>query len=533
VGVEDNFFDLGGDSILTIQIISRAAQLGLRFTSKQLFQFQTIAELAKVADIGTTARMDSPDAGYAPLTPIQHWFFEQPFVDRNCFYQAMLFEIAQPLEKELVERSLAAIVAHHGALRLRFTRSESQWRQNIVADERAELLRAYDLSTLSQKEQTAAMLRVAEEVGRSFRLDEGPLVRAALFELGEARLQRLLVAIHHLAVDGVSWRILQEDLASACEQATGKQITFPPRTTSWKSWSAQLTQFAAGEASRKEIVYWRQQVSGEVVPLPWKLHGENTVSALRSVHVELSVEDTGRLLHELPKQHRAQMQEGLLAALISAFSSRMKGYLSLAIEGHGREDVLEGVDLSRTVGWFTSMYPVRLPVRRMEIAEQLGQAKEVLRAVPRHGIGYGLLRYLSPEREVREALAVCEPRVSFNYLGQFHPNSRSAFMRPVTDGPGPLRGGIDPLAQRQHDLSIETNIANGVLHCMFHYSANQFSDEDIERLAQDFVAGLRELLTLSDDSALTAVDFMAARMSADDFKNLLPKLGRSVSGSAK
>ena len=534
VGVEDNFFDLGGDSILTIQIISRAAQLGLRFTSKQLFQFQTIAELAKVVNIESTARMDSPDTGCAPLTPIQHWFFEQPFVDRNCFYQAMLFEISQPLEKELVERSLAAIVAHHGALRLRFTPSESQWRQNVVADERAELVRAYDLSALPQEQQTAAMVRVAEEVGRSFRLDEGPLVRAALFELGEARLQRLFVAIHHLAVDGVSWRILQEDLASACEQATtGGQMAFPPRTTSWKSWSEQLTQFAAGEALRREIAYWRQQVSGEVVPLPWKHHGENTVSALQSVHVELSVEDTGRLLHELPKRHRTQVQEGLLAALIFAFSSRMKGDLLLAIEGHGREDVLEGVDLSRTVGWFTSMYPVRLPVRRMEIAGQLGKAKEVLRAVHRNGIGYGLLRYLSPEREAQEALAVCEPRVSFNYLGQFQPNGRSALLRPIADGAGPLRGGMDPLARRQHDLSIESNIANGALRCTFQYSSDQFSDEDIEQLAQDFVAGLRELLTLSDSSALTAVDFMAARMSADDFKNLLPKLGRSVSGSAR
>ena len=258
VGRHDNFFALGGDSILCIQVVARAHQAGLQLTPKQLFQHQSIAELAAVAGTGPqVAAEQGVVSGPVPLTPIQRWFFEQGLPAPQHFNQAFLLEVGSELEPKWVRRVVRQLLVHHDALRLRFTPEGSGWRQVQAGLEETVPFAVVDLSELGVEEQPAALEGVAAEQQGSLDLSSGPLLRVVLFKLGAQRPGRLLLVIHHLAVDGVSWRVLLEDFQRAYQQLRwGQALQLPPKTTAFKAWAERLWGYGRSEAVREELDYW-------------------------------------------------------------------------------------------------------------------------------------------------------------------------------------------------------------------------------------------------------------------------------------
>ncbi|MEG4330816.1 amino acid adenylation domain-containing protein [Microcoleus sp. AT9_A2] len=528
VGIDDNFFELGGDSILSIQVISQANRAGLRLTPKQLFQHQTIAQLAAVADTTGTQQLEQGlIIGDVPLTPIQHWFFEQNLSDPHHWNQAVLFELRQPLEPALIESVLQELLKHHDALRLRFVRGESGWLQNLANPDEVAAFTCIDLSSLPPEEQEAAFQTAATQLQASLNLSEGPLLRAALFDMGKHQPNRLLLAIHHLAVDGVSWRILIEDFQTAYGQISRDEtVALPPKTTSFKQWAERLHEWARSPELQAEFDYWfalsHQPTSRLPVDFPT---AANLVASEKTVSVALSVEETKLLLQEVPAAYRTQINDVLLTALGQAFE-RWTGNNSLLLdlEGHGREDIFEGVDLSRTIGWFTSVFPVLLNLKKpADLGAAIKSVKEQLRAVPNRGVGCGVLEYLNPEN-VKNLHKLPQAEVSFNYLGQFDQVLPKSSLFMLSSEPvGPLRS---PRGNRRYLLEINGFVASNKLQLDWTYSESIHRRESIENLATGFIESLRSLIQYCqspDAGGCTPSDFAEFKWSQwnqDDLDNI-------------
>jgi amino acid adenylation domain-containing protein/non-ribosomal peptide synthase protein (TIGR01720 family) len=534
VGVYDNFFELGGDSIISIQIVARANQAGLHFTPRQLFQHQTVAELAAVASsTGAIEIEQGTVSGSAPLTPVERRFFEQDQPDPHHYNQSMMLEVRQALDPALLKQVVQRLIAHHDALRLRFVQEQSGWRQFIAEVEQNTVFSHLDLSSLPEAEQRACMEAAASEMQASLNLSEGPLLRIALFEPGRDKTARLLLVIHHLAVDGVSWRILLEDLQAAYRQLSGREaIDLPPKTTSFKQWTERLVEHAQAEDLDRESAYWLDEARASVSRLPVDYAGRiNDEMSARSVAITLNAEETRALLQEVPRAYNTQINDVLLTALAQAFRKWAgQPRLLVDVEGHGREEILKDADLSRTVGWFTAVFPVLLMLPEAnDPGEALRSIKEQVRAIPNKGIGYGLLRYLRRDVETAERLGMlAEAEVSFNYLGQFDlVLQESSQFKPAKESCGPVHS---LRRARRYLITINGGIKEGQLQLSWTYSENIHSRATIEHLAQSFLESLRSLIAhcrLSAKAGFTPSDFPKAKLSQNDLNKVLAKIGRS------
>jgi amino acid adenylation domain-containing protein/non-ribosomal peptide synthase protein (TIGR01720 family) len=523
VGVRDNFFELGGDSILSIQIIARANQAGLRLTPKQIFQHQTIAELAQMVGMAEAVEAEQGLVlGPVPLTPIQQWFFEQELEDGHHFNQAVLLEVKGDLEAGVLEEAVRVLEEHHDALRLRFERGPLGWRQE-VASPGGDAFSRIDLSWAAVGEETAAVEGTAAELQKSLNFVRGPLWRAALLELGGGRGSRLLITIHHLAVDGVSWRVLLDDLDTACAQlARGERVRFPRKTTSFRRWAEKLREYAESEELAGERDYWRAVCGAQEHPPPLDgPRGENTAGSTGVVGTVLGAEETRALLQDVPGVYHTQITDVLLAALARSFARWTgRGGLLLELEGHGREELFAGVDLSRTLGWFTSIFPMRLELEHgAGPGDALKSVKEQLRAIPRRGVGYGLLRYLARDERLQTFPGA---DVAFNYLGQFDQTIGAlALFAPAREGVGASRS---PRAKRRHRLEVNALVSAGSLTVTWIYGEGDYRRSGIETLARGFEEELRAVLAhcrTPEAGGHTPSDFPLARVDQRTLDRIL------------
>ncbi|MEO7329459.1 MAG: amino acid adenylation domain-containing protein, partial [Minicystis sp.] len=321
VGVHENFFEIGGDSILSIQIVARAERVGLRITPRQLFQHQTIAELSAVA--GKRARVSAeqgPIVGPLPLTPSQRWWLEGAGETPSHFNQSFFLALHRPLSPETLSAALAAILDHHDMLRVRLLPGRNGVEQSIAPPgERAPLWIA-DLRTLPESELRARIEARAAEAQRSLDLQHGPVLRALLFQCGEGQSDRLLLIVHHLAVDSVSWQILLDDLWSACSAIEdGRAPAFPPKTSSFRRWASHLEEHARSPEILAEREFWRAELRRRVELLPEDAPGAAcTEAASRSVLVSLAEDETEQLLRRVPEAYQTQINEVLFTALLQA-----------------------------------------------------------------------------------------------------------------------------------------------------------------------------------------------------------------------
>ncbi|MCC5645817.1 amino acid adenylation domain-containing protein [Nostoc sp. CHAB 5824] len=552
ISIYDNFFELGGDSIISIQMISKANLAGLQLTPKQLFQYQTIAELATV--VGTTSQIKANQGlvtGLVPLTPIQHWFFEQNLPDAHYFNQSAMLVIPSETQPELLKQVLQQLLLHHDVLRSRFAplpfsqrgeasaKGESRFvletnppqQINDVPQETVPFT-IVDLSELSPEAQQTAIQTKDAELQASLNLSSGEIVRVALFHLGINQPSQLLFVIHHLVVDGISWRILLEDLATAYQQIRhGEIIKLPPKTTSFQDWANRLQEYSKSEALAIEIDYWLSNESNiNPLPIDYPLGKEcNTITSTDSLTIFLNEDETRALLQDVPSAYNTQINDILLTALVQSFS-QWTGEKSLVVdlEGHGREDLFEDVDLSRTVGWFTTLFPVQLELSSIDQLGDLKLVKEKLRRLPKHGIGYGILRYLYPDAAVQNKFQnLPQAEVSFNYLGQFDQVlSASAMFGSVKE----WKSEQSKQGNRSHLLAVSGLIHSGKLEIDFAYSDKVHKRSTIERLAFGFIEALKTLIAhcqSKESQGYTPSDFSAARLNQKQLDKFIAKINKN------
>ncbi|MEI2579463.1 amino acid adenylation domain-containing protein [Scytonema sp. PRP1] len=534
VGIHDNFFELGGDSILSIQIISRANQAGIQIAPKQLFKYQTVAELAAVAGITRSVKAEQGlVTGKVVLTPIQQWFFEQKLSEPDYFNQSALLEVPAELTHKQLQQILQQLLLHHDALRLQFMQEGEHWQQINAAAQETIPLSVIDLSYLSKEGQETAMNTADAELQASMNLSTGPIARVALFRLGKNQPGRLLFIIHHLAVDGISWRILLEDLATAYQQISrGEAIKLPAKTTSFQYWSDRLKEYGQSEAIATELDYWLNKYNFKVTSLPVDYplgKEENTLASTATVSLSLSEEQTRTLLQDVPSAYNTQINDVLLTALVQSFA-QWTGERSLLVdlEGHGREDLFEDVDLSRTVGWFTTLFPVRLQLEEVDLpGEALKLVKEQLRRIPNRGIGYGVLRYLNENAAICTKLqALPQAQVSFNYLGQFDQVLRAS---DVLGSAKEFKAEQSLLNKRSHLLGVSGFIRAGKLEMTWAYSEKVHQRTTIERLALGFMEALKTLIAhcqSEDSQGYTPSDFSAAKLNQQQLDKFLSKINK-------
>jgi amino acid adenylation domain-containing protein/non-ribosomal peptide synthase protein (TIGR01720 family) len=478
IGVHDDFFALGGDSVISIQIVAQAHRAGLTLTPKDLFQHPTIHALA--AHLATTRPTPAPApaggpaggpvTGDVPLTPVQHWFLDRDQPEPERFSLAWSVELAADVDAGALRTALAALVEHHDALRMRFERAGAGWRQHNAPVAPAEILHTG-----------------AGPAGR-FDLRHGPLLSAALDAGTDGHRPVLTLTVHHLVADVVSGRILLADLDTAYRQAAaGRPVRLGPRTSSFRDWARRLADHAATGGFAEEREYWAAVTAGAAA-LPADRTGPNTVASMRSITVGLSAAATGALLRDVPPVYRTRIDDVLLTALgrvLHRWTGRDRVLIDL--ERHGREELWQDVDLSRTVGWFTSIVPVALTASAQDWGTALKAVKEQLRAIPRGGLGYAALRYLA-------GAPVPDPAagIGVNYLGQTGGTAGSGgLFRGAPAGPD---AGISPAAERAHLLDVVGRVDAGCLHLTWYYSQNRHQESTVRALADDLVAALHGIV---------------------------------------
>jgi amino acid adenylation domain-containing protein/non-ribosomal peptide synthase protein (TIGR01720 family) len=526
VGIEDNFFRLGGDSILCIQVVSRIRQAGYEIAPIDLFEQQTVAELA--ATIGARQvpnGQQETGTGEIPLTPIQLRFFEQNLQSPHHWNQAVFLTVLRASRASLDE-ALRHVVSLHDALRFRFVRDGSGWRQIRVDSIATSYLIQIDLSALAAEEQMFALDLGTAALQESLSLSDGPLLRAALFHLGGQERDRLLIVIHHLVVDGFSWRILLEDLEVINDRLSGgKALDLPAETTSYMRFTELLSDYAARPELKQEAQYWlsdKWDRPSEYMLVDSPI-GDNRVGSARELCYWLGPDETRALLREVPAAYHTQINDVLLTALCQALKlTRSEGCTIIDVEGHGREAISPEIDLHRTVGWFTTIFPVRLQLDGSRPPEAIKQIKEQLRAVPRRGIPYGVMRYLSGDQQAMPSLnSRPRPQICFNYLGQFdQKSSESSFFIPDPEQVSFMRA---PENSRSHAINVDGMIINGRLRIVWTYDTD-INRDIIESLATAFTECLRGLIAhcLTEEAGgYTPSDFPLAGLDQEALDRLV------------
>ncbi|WP_343242300.1 amino acid adenylation domain-containing protein [Streptomyces sp. SID339] len=453
VGAEDSFFELGGDSISSMQLVSRARRAGLVVTPRQVFEEKTPERLAEVAELaGAQAETDDVGVGEVPWTPVMRAFGEK--VAGPDFTQWMTLGVPAGLGLDVLTGGVAALLDTHDMLRARTVPGEPK----LVVGEPGSVQAEAAVSRVDATAADSGSLddiagRAAREAARGLDPAAGTMLRAVWVDAGPHRTGRVVLIAHHLVVDGVSWRVLVPDLRAACEAvAAGRTPRLDPVGTSFRRWSELLTAQATDESRLAELPDWLTLLGEHRRPLAGRALDPHvdTSRTLRRRSWTVPPEQVETLVGRAPAAFHCGVHEVLLATLAGAVThwrpDTASGLL-LDIEGHGREPI-DGTDLLRTVGWFTSAHPVRIEVTGTDLDDAMagGRAagtlvkavKEQVRAVPGDGLGYGLLRHLNP-RTAPVLRAAPAAEIGFNYLGRF---AAAADAGPETAGPGAGAGGV-------------------------------------------------------------------------------------------
>ncbi|MFB6367712.1 amino acid adenylation domain-containing protein, partial [Paenibacillus elgii] len=521
VGVTDHFFELGGDSIKSIQVSSRLHQAGYKLEIKDLFKYPTIAQLSlHVQPIARTVNQGEV-TGETVLTPIQHWFFEQQFADLHHFNQSVMLYRKQGFDEAAIRKVLRKITEHHDALRMVFRKEGNDyaaWNRGIGEGE------LYSLEVIDFKGLAAcgqAVEAKANEIQSSIDLEKGPFVKAGLFQCADG--DHLLITVHHGVVDGVSWRILMEDIALGFEQAEkGEEIRFPAKTDAYRTWSEQLAAYAQGPVMENERAYWQRITQTPVLPLPKDRQADESLQLDSELMiVQLSRGETEQLLKRVHRAYNTEMNDILLTALgmaVQKWSGHERVLVNL--EGHGRESILTDIDITRTVGWFTSKYPVVLePERDKDLSYQIKKVKENLRQIPNKGIGYGVCRYMS--RNADDFDWGAEPEINFNYLGQFDQDLENNDM-----GISPYSSGLQASDRQARSFVLDMNgmVLDGSLSLELSYSRKEYRRETMEQLALWLQESLQELVAHCAEKErpdLTPSDVQYKGLSVTDLEQIV------------
>ncbi|MGE5659091.1 MAG: amino acid adenylation domain-containing protein [Actinomycetota bacterium] len=517
VGIYDNFFELGGDSISSIRIVAKINQSGLRVTPRQLFEHPTVAELAAVTGtIETSEKL-------LPALPNQQEFLEAGLLGQ-C--QNFFLKTDSTIAPELWQQAVQILLERHDILRLQFLKTESGWQQVYRGwDEvKTEPFSYIDLSELPASERVNALEIKVAELQESLNPAEGILWQLALFNQGTDEPKTLLLTIHQLAADSVSWQILLEELSSAIAQLSqGNSVQLPPATATFKRWSEFLQEYAKSPLIQQERDYWLA-VRQEASKLPGDSISNNRANA---VLVTLDAEETRTLLQKVPVAYGTKTSEVLLTALVQTFHQWTKAdSLLIDLEADGREIFAKDIDLSRAIGCFATIFPVQLVLKgTSQPGEALKAIKEQVRGVPNRGMGYGILRYGGGDPEIRAHLQAWErSQVRFSYREQLAPILPESLAFELVESTS-----RNLLGNQRYLIEIDGGVRNNKLQVQWRYSEQAYRQTTVEKLAQEFLNHLRSLVAHCQSveaGTYTPSDFPKANLSQKDLNRFLAKINQ-------
>lgn len=491
IGVNDNFFELGGDSIKVIQIAALTQAIGFYIDMQDIYLKPTIRQLVADLKIKNNKISQKEIEGIVKLTPIQMWFFNQKFEKQNHFNQSFILHSCEGFEERYIKEAFIALTKHHDVLRMVFKINENTIQQYCRKNEGNMFdFKTFNLMKSNKYENDIELY--ANEIQSSIDIEDGPLVKLGLFKTKKGDF--LIIAIHHLVIDMVSWRILLEDFKTSYSLLLeGKSIKLPEKTDSFKKWSEEISNYSKSNKLIKEVQYWRNCEEKDTAMfkkqgmLSWCkrkdcifydiVQGENFLESV---------------LIKAGKAYNSNVNDILLTALIRAIKQVVNnGKALIALEGHGREKICD-IDVSRTLGWFTSLFPVLLDINEaINIANQIKIVKETLRKIPKKGIGYGVLKYLTKSNSISDISFGSEPEICFNYLGQINMHMEHELFT-ISD----LSNGfmISPDSKLKYAIEINAVIYNGLLKLIITFNGNIFNHESAMLFIEHYKSNLSEII---------------------------------------
>ncbi len=523
IGVHDNYFALGGDSIKAIQVIYLLNQKELTLDMRDLFQYPVIRDLAPHVAPAQREKERETARGDVPLTSIQKWFFAESDSEPGHFNQSVMLRKngGGRFHEAALRKALAALQDHHDALRLTYRLTDGDVIQRYADKPLPLHFEVLDLK--EEKEAFSKMEKHADALQAGVDLERGPLMRTACHRLGDGDL--LLIAIHHLVVDGVSWRILLEDLNIAYEQVVRNQsVVLPPRTASFKTWARKVHEYSREESLKREKDYWMQTTDAQSTPLPRDFKGDdNVMGNVETVALTLSEEETDQLLTSAHNAYTTRVDDLLLAALSRALQNWTGNRRSLIMmEEHGRQSVVSDVDVTRTVGWFTSPHPVLLaPPESDDSGLWIKTIKEILRKVPNRGVGWGILRWIAGDEGLARARM---PEIGYNYMGRFDEWETAGRFAFASE---PRGSEASPSRKRRHLIDVGGIVLGKRMTLSIRYDKTRFKETTILDFLADYRGILQNLIkhcVHKKASEKTPGDFIYSDFSVEDYQNIMEEL---------
>lgn len=514
VGINDNYFALGGDSIKAIQIVSKLREVGININVKDILIYQTIDKLSSNVDSSVKGKecYQGIVEGNLSLAPIQHWFMNQNFSNVSYYNQSVLLRFKKPSSNEILEKTFKKLIKHHDALRLNYNSGENKVFFNNDFINKDFVIETFDVSALKEEEQLKEIESFGTRLKGSFNIESGTLIKAAIIKREKDEL--LLITAHHLLVDGVSWRIVLEDLVNiygALER--GEKTNIPLKTSSLVDWNETLIEYSNNHEllSGKEL--WTDMEYNDF-KLPVDFEEKGIPQYKHMVRGQLTEETTAGLLTNANKPYNTQINHLLITALyktVAQWTSEKR--ITIEMEGHGRN--IGNTDLSRTVGWFTAMYPVSLEVTSGGIGENIKEIKEQMMKIPNNGVGYGILKYVSEENYVSHA-----SEIRFNYLGQFDKEVDNELFS-ISN----IYTGEESDARNSMTTKVDINcmVVNGVFTIEIGFNRNQYKIETLENFKENYLLNLKSIAahTLKENEVhYTPSDFKGCKLQQRDIDSL-------------
>ncbi|APO47206.1 hypothetical protein BS614_26240 [Paenibacillus xylanexedens] len=486
ISLRDNFYSLGGDSIKAIQVKTLLNIEGFQLQVSDVLSFPVIGELVYALKEENSKRaIREPSKGYVKLTPIIDYFIKSNFQNPHYYNQSILLNLKITFSFEHILNAFKQLIQLHDTLLLRFDKSNSKLRYFSNFSDQPELLEVISLDNCAPYDIERVVLEQSLICKQSLHIERGPLFKGVLFQrhIGE---DLLLLTAHHLIVDAVSWRILLEDLDHLIKSSAGVQKAPTLLTSdSYRNWSEALSGYH--DEIEHETIYWSNMLQDQQAPLNFDLRCETLkVGDTETIHAELDVEVTKELFTSANRAYNTRPNEILVAALaVTCHAMSGKRSFVIEMESHGREAVFPDLDISRTVGWFTSMYPLRLVVPEADLGKQIKSIKEDLRSVPNHGIGYGALVLAN------KLPTFTEKTIRFNYLGEIDDRMEKTNFELST-----LNTGKDQAEENEFDAMLEiiVLVKNKQLCVAVTFSRKVFYIESVERFVREYIINLQQMV---------------------------------------
>lgn len=517
VYIEDNFYHIGGDSIKAIQISSKLNTLGLKLRVKDILSYPILGEMFNHIEFSNDTNIDKqePIDGYVGKTPITSWFFLQGFKNLNHWNQSVLLDLKQDISVKEFKEIFSVLIKHHDSLRLNYdVQTEALFYNNNLTEKPLEI-KEYDLTLLPHKEQKDAVISLGEELKASINIETDLMVKACIFNMG-THGKRLLITAHHLVIDGVAWRILLKDMVYILEALrSNKPLNLPGKTCSFQRWAKELEVYSKNDAL-KELEFWDSMVSGSFEFYSSFNNGKDIIEQKCTISKQLSEELTEFLITSANIAYNTEPKDLMIIALVLSLSGfTNKNEITIEIEGHGREDIFEDINVSETIGWFTSLYPVSFMLEEKSLDGRIKVVKERLKQIPNKGIGFGVLKYLAERINDNN-----RRYIRFNYLGDISNTFRNEYFDLSNEESG---SDISKSAKMTSLVDIIAIIKDKKINISMTFSEAEFEKIEVGKFLDLYINELNELANYcvnKDSIEFTPSDFDTLNLSQDEIEGI-------------